>query len=406
VLAVMQRAGSGNGDIFIAAQGPGYANGPEILTPSGKVVWFHPLPAGEYATDFRAQTYEGRSVLTWFQGSGVSGTDYIFNDHYEQIAEVRAGNGYFTDFHEFLITPSDTALVLADAIRTANLASIGGPADQKVVDGIVKEVDIRTGQVLFQWDSEEHVAYRDSYKPLPPEAAHPWDWFHIKAVHLDTDGNLLISSRYTWTIYKVNLRTGKTIWELGGKQSTFKLTAAPGQVLDGLNEIFAFQHDPEAIGHGEYTFFDDESDGSTTLLPYSRVDTVKLDLTTRAATLVKSADQPEGMVATAEGNAQTTRDGDLFVGWGLLPYISEFSPAGRPLFNAELPRGVSTYRAYLLPWHSGAFDYWQVVVGACHAKTRGWRGWTLAVRPVILCALRGRLSSPPAAMPTPQFTRS
>jgi hypothetical protein len=25
------------------------------------------------------------------------------------------------------------------------------------------------------------------------------DWFHINAVHLDTDGNLLINSRYTWT---------------------------------------------------------------------------------------------------------------------------------------------------------------------------------------------------------------
>jgi hypothetical protein len=36
---------------------------------------------------------------------------------------------------------------------------------------------------------------------------------------------------------------------------------------------------------------------------------------------------------------------DLFVGWGELPYISEFSPAGQPLFNARLPAGVSTYRA-------------------------------------------------------------
>lgn len=86
-------------------------------------------------------------------------------------------------------------------------------------------------------------------------------------------------------------------------------------------------------------------------LSHSRVVTVKLDLRTRAATLVKSVDQPEGLVAPAEGNAQTTGNGDLFVGWGELPYISEFSPSGQLLFNAELPAGVSTYRAYLLPWH-------------------------------------------------------
>ena len=50
-------------------------------------------------------------------------------------------------------------------------------------------------------------------------------------------------------------------------------------------------------------------------------------------------------------NAQTTRNGDLFVGWGSLPYISEFSPSGKLVFNAEFPAGVSTYRAYRLPWH-------------------------------------------------------
>jgi Arylsulfotransferase (ASST) len=153
---------------------------------------------------------------------------------------------------------------------------------------IVQEIDIRTGKVLFQWNSADHVPYRDSHNPRPASAATRWDWFHINAVHLDTDGNLLINSRYTWTTYKVSPRTGKIIWEFGGKQSTFKLAAAPGQVLDSAGEIFAFQ---------------------------------------------------------------TTRNGDLFVGWGRLPYISEFSPSGRLLFNAEFPAGVSTYRAYLLPWH-------------------------------------------------------
>ena len=351
VTVLKRGADNGNGDIFIAPTGGGGAGGPEIITSTGKVVWFHAVPAGEVATDFRTQTYRGSPVLTWFQGGGPGGgTDYIYNDHYRRIAEVRAGDGDATNFHEFLITPWNTALILADTVATANLTSMGGPADQKVVNGIVQEIDIGTGKVLFQWDSAGHVPYRDSHVPLPGSAGVPWDWFHINAVHLDTDGNLLINSRYTWTTYKVNRHTGKIIWELGGKQSTFRLKAAPGQVLDHAGEIFAFQHDPEAVGNGEYTLFDDESDGPTTLLAHSRVVTVKLDLATRVATLVKSVNQPEGLVAPAEGNAQTTRNGDLFVGWGALPYISEFSPSGRLLFNAQLRAGT-TYRAYRLPWH-------------------------------------------------------
>lgn len=205
--------------------------------------------------------------------------------------------------------------------------------------------------MLFQWDSAGHVPYQDSHQPLPTSASTAWDWFHINAVHLDSDGNLLVNSRFTWATYKVNRRTGAIIWQLGGRHSSFRLRAAPGQVLDNAGVIFAFQHDPEAIGHNEYTFFDDESApllGSQ--LPYSRVVTVKLNLATRVATLLSSVRQPEGLLTAAMGNAQTTASGNLFTGWGTLPYLSEFSQSGRLLFNAQLPPGVSTYRAYLLPW--------------------------------------------------------
>ena len=42
---------------------------------------------------------------------------------------------------------------------------------------------------------------------------------------------------------------------------------------------------------------------------------------------------------------------DLFVGWGAVPYISEFSPSGQLLFNAQMPGTDISYRAYRLPWH-------------------------------------------------------
>jgi arylsulfotransferase ASST len=353
ITILVHGADNDNGDIFIAPEGSGYANGPEILTSTGRVVWFHPLSGGQGASDFRTQTYLGRPVLTWIQedANGQGGTDEIYNDRYQPIASVKAANGYMTNFHEFLITPWNTALILASTITAANLTSIGGPSDQLVNDGVVQEIDIKTGQVLFQWNSADHVPYRDSHVPRPASPNMPWDWFHINAVHLDTDGNLLIDSRNTWTTYKVNIHTGQIIWELGGKQSSFTLEAAPGQVLDHAGEIFAWQHDPEAIGQNEYTFFDDESGG--VLLPQSRVVTVRLDLQTRVATLIRSVKQPEGLIAGAMGNAQTTRNGDLFVGWGALPYISEFSPSGQLLFNAELPSGLTTYRAYRLPWSPG-----------------------------------------------------
>src|SRR5580700_8167095 len=87
----------------------------------------------------------------------AGGTDYIYNDHYKQIATVTAGNGYMTNFHEFFITPWNTALILASKAATANLTSMGGPADQQVMDDAVQEIDISTGRVLFQWDAAGHI---------------------------------------------------------------------------------------------------------------------------------------------------------------------------------------------------------------------------------------------------------
>ncbi len=343
------------GDFFISPFGDAstYASGPEIVNSQGNVVWFKPVPAGEEASDFRVQTYDGQPVLTWWQGTGLgglsAGTDYIYNDRYQQIAAVNAGNGLSADGHEFLVTPWNTALILAYTTATADLTSIGGPANQTVINGVVQEVDIATGKVLFQWNSADHVPFSQSEQPLPASASTPWDWFHINAVKLDTDGNLLINARDTWTTYKVNHFNGGIIWQLGGKDSSFALQAAPGQVLDSANEIFAWQHDPEASGNGVYTFFDNESSG-TPLLPYSREVTVRLSPWSKTATLLSSVDQPEGLAAPSQGNAQTTAVGNLVVGWGSLPYFSELDRSGKLLFNAQFPAGVNTYRAYQFPW--------------------------------------------------------
>jgi hypothetical protein len=371
LLTILTHGSIGKGDFFAAPTGATstYANGPEILDQDGNVVWFHPVPAGQSAADFRTQTYQGKPVLTWWQGTGLGGlakgTDYIYNDKYQQVATVQAGNGLSADGHEFLITPQNTALILAYTTKTADLTSIGGPANQTVIDGVVQEIDIRTGKVLFQWNAADHVPYSQSEQPLPktstgaPNPSSPWDWFHINAVKLDTDGNLLIDARNTWTSYKVDRHSGQIIWQLGGKASrnNFQIGAAPGQILNKSGLITAWQHDFEAQGHGIYTFFDNESAGiantgvdANNQFGVSRAVTVKVDPFTHTATLLSSFNQPEGLLAPSQGNSQRTADGDTVVGWGSLPYFSEFAPNGQLLYNAQWPTGVNSYRVYKAAW--------------------------------------------------------
>jgi hypothetical protein len=141
-------ADNANGDIFITPAGrPG--DGPEIVSNTGRVIWFRRLPADEVSADFRTQTYRGQPVLTWWQGGSLGavpgGADYIYNDRYRKIAEVKAANGYSADGQEFLITPWNTALILANSVTTANLTSIGGREDQEVVNSVVQEGRGRAG---------------------------------------------------------------------------------------------------------------------------------------------------------------------------------------------------------------------------------------------------------------------
>ncbi|WGL52447.1 arylsulfotransferase family protein [Nocardioides sp. BP30] len=352
------------GDIFVAPYGTSdtYASGAEILSPNGKkVLWYHRAAAGKTIADFRTQTYRGKKVLTFWQGTGLggvaTGTDYIYNDKYRQIAEVHAGNGLSADGHEFLITKKNTALILSYTTATADLTSIGGPANQTVIDGVVQEVDIRTGKVLFSWNSADHVPYSESQQPLPASASTPWDWFHVNAVKEQGRKHLLIDARNTWTAYDVNRRSGAIDWKLGGKNSSFTLKAADGTELNDAGRIFAWQHDAEAHGHGLITVFDNESagtantgQGAVSSLGHSRSTKIRLDLKHRTATLVKEYDEPTGTLASSQGNTQLLSNGHVFTGWGALPHLSEFNARGKDVFDASYPTGFVSYRAYRLPW--------------------------------------------------------
>ena len=200
----------------------------------------------------------------------------------------------------------------------------------------MQEIDIKTGKVLFSWNSADNVPYSASEQPLPASASTPWDWFHVNAVHLNTDGSLLIDARNTWAAYDVNRKTGKVNWTLGGKDSSFTEQAAPGQSLDSAGEIFSWQHDPEALGHNTYTWFDNESSG-TPNYPYSRIVTVKLNTRNDTATLVKSDDQPDHLSAPSQGNGQTLHDGNLVVGLGRAAVLLGVQPVGRTARQPRVP---------------------------------------------------------------------
>jgi hypothetical protein len=330
------------GDVFITpASGPSQS-GPMIFDNSGQVVWFKPLTDGTIATNFRVQPYAGQPALSWWQGRVLSlgfgqGEDVIYDSSYRQIATVRAGNGYRADLHEFQITPRGTALITIFDPARASLASVHGRRDGAVLDGVIQEIDIKTGLVMFEWHSLHHVALAESY--AQPRSDRPLDYFHINSIEQAPDGSLLVSSRNTWATYDISHTTGAVLWRLGGRHSSFAM---------GPGTRTAYQHDARLQADGTITLFDDEA--SPKVQAQSRGVRISLDYQHKTATLVRSYEHSPPLLTGSQGNLQTLANGDAFIGWGGLPYFSEYDSQGAVVFDAHISAPADSYRAYRFPW--------------------------------------------------------
>jgi hypothetical protein len=110
-----------------------------------------------------------------------------------------------------------------------------------------------------------------------------------------------------------------------------------------------WQHDGRILANGDVTLFDDGSDPPEE--SQSRVVRIALDQKAHTAHLVSSFTHPSPpLLAASQGNAQTLANGNTVVGYGGVPYVSEYSKSGSLLFDAHLAPDQLFYRAYRFPW--------------------------------------------------------
>lgn len=353
------------GYVFIAPKlyqsgDPGPNKGNLIIDDTGEPVWFDPGEPGVDINGLEPQNYGGQPVLTWWHGNGFAGhgegSNTLADEHYRPVAEVDAGNGERADLHEMTITDEDTALLIAYSVQPADLRSVGGPAEGWVLECVVQEIAIGSGNVTMEWRSLDHIPVEESYMRRGTGGTNPdepFDYVHLNSVRVAPDGNLILSSRHTSTVYKITRDGSQVLWRLGGKASDFDVGADAG---------FAWQHTAELHPGGVLTLFnngvgsvpDSELELST---PPTRSYGLVLDVdeNARTARLNRKLVHPAAVRANDQGSVQLLADGWAFVGWGALPYMSLFDPTGRLVWDARLPDPQQSYRAFVAPW-AGAPD--------------------------------------------------
>ncbi len=345
------------GAIFLTpASGTGLW-GPLMVDDKGSPIWFRKVPdPATVAIDFKVQQYQNKPVLTWWEGTiggtggqGVGQGEFVIVDpSYREITRVRAAGSEQADQHDFVITPNDTALFWVYDPVPYDLTALGGPADGVLHDGVIQEIDIRTGRRVFEWRARDHVGLDESYAPLPAgDSAHlPYDYFHANSVGLDADGDILVSARHTWAIYKIDRRSGKVRWRIGGKKSDFAVDQ---------KSAFSWQHDVRRRRDGSYSIFDNGA-GITKEKEHSRGLIFKVDEAARTVTFVSEFLHPQKLSAPTQGSFRELVDGGSFIGWGQQPYFTEYAPDGTVRLDGHLPLDNQSYRAYKAEWAAAPLD--------------------------------------------------
>ncbi len=339
------RPGAAPGDLFLAPyQGQG-SPGPMIVDQQGHLVWFHPLPPHDVATNFGVQSYQGQPVLTWWQGHVLQvgfgqGEDVVYDSSYHPLATIFAGNGYHADLHEIRLTSQGTAWIDAFDPVHMSLASVHGASGGVLTDSVVQQIDIKTGLVMWEWHALGHVALGESYDLPVPRNSYPWDYIHINSIDPGSSEDVLLSGRSTWALYDVRLHDGGVNWRLGGNRSSFKL--APGV-------RFYWQHDAELQSGGLISLFDNGS--SPPRERASRGLLLAPDLATHTVALSHAFVNPSmTLLASSQGNLFSLPGGDWLMGYGGLPNVTEYGASGHVLFDASFGKDVQNFRSYLFPW--------------------------------------------------------
>ncbi|EFY91694.1 hypothetical protein MAC_02284 [Metarhizium acridum CQMa 102] len=331
-----------------------------ILDHNGHLVWTSGWD-NKQIYNLMAQEYKGHKYITFWAGNDAvgghgAGSYYMLDETYNMTRRLHAANGMKGDLHEFRFTPQGTALITVYDVQEVDLSSLGkntGP----IWDCLIQEIDIETGDLVFEWRASKHLNIADTFRDIGGEGepgGAPFDWFHINSIDKDAQGNYLISSRYLNSIFYIDGKTGSIIWTMGGKGNVFK------DLSGGKATNFAFQHDARWDNdYKEITLFDNSHDGGPLENAHPRGIRLGVDQLFMTVRLVTEYKNPTHVPAASQGSMQNLPNGNVLVGYGFSGLFTEFTRDGKVLcethFGPQSGFGtgdVQSYRVLKFDWQS------------------------------------------------------
>lgn len=271
----------------------------------------------------------------------------VLDEEFNEIDRLKTVGLTQTDNHDFIFTDEGSHIFISYNSTSRDMSAFGLSTDEIVGDSIIQEV-ASDGQVIFQWNSWDHIDLTDCQATGFPRFAS--DYAHLNSIDLAPDGNLIASFRGCGQILKIDRPSGDVIWRLGGSMSDFLI------VGDTFNEPCGQHTALEPVtdrilmfDNGNYCFGDREDKFGA----FSRVVEYRLDFSARQAHFVRdhSLNGTYQEFTRAQGSVQLLDNDHWLISWGRGPEMSitEVDPSGDEIFAMKILFDGSiavTYRAF------------------------------------------------------------
>lgn len=309
-----------------------------IFDANGVPVWWYDETPAPIDAKFLAA-----DRVAWWSQIGA-GDGYEIRDLDGNVVDTVSIVGGSTDIHELQQQPNGNYLVTEYQPHDhVDLTAFGGGADDSIIDGVIQEIDA-DGNVVWAWDSENHIDLQETGRWWPQELAKTGarDVVHMNAVEPVGNDAVLISMRHNDAVYKVDKATGNVVWKLGGtwtpKSLAVKNDPQGAYPLGG-------QHDVRLQPDGTITIYDNRTGlpGSPRAVRYA------IDEGAKTATLVEEVTDPLVTSSFCCGSSRRSADGSWLFSWGGQSLVTEFDAAGQRTFKLGFGGADFSYRAVSAP---------------------------------------------------------
>ena len=281
--------------------------------------------------------------------SYVVGYHLIMDENFHELDRVKVLK---TEKHDALLADEHDILMLDDGhyiVIGQDIVETVLPDGKRslVTHSVIQEQ--KNGKVLLDWDSKEHPELQKAcYEKCPEIHDYNADYIHTNSLFIDPmDNNLLVSAASGYYIMKLDRKTGKILWILGGKSNQFKM----------LKESeFIRQHDVQILSDGRLLMFDNHfSSLPQELMKYHK----KFFNNQQAQILILGLDEKTKQISSVEniplnfwspymGSVQKLENEEWFIGCGssgecTARMIDKF---GNILWDMKANEPYKMFRAY------------------------------------------------------------